>query len=154
MSRPVDLRLATEAIHEALAAQRKQVTRIIAEDRALIAGSRRAIDNSRELLGETEHPVRGVAARLEKLTLDPPRVPLDVTLLGQRRMDKEAIRQHLVVAQQHVELGERHIKRQREIVEELDSDQRSARSLLTTFEEMQVTHVADRDRLQDLLDAS
>jgi len=47
-------------------------------------------------------------------------------------MAKETIRQNLAMAQHHVELGEKHIKRQREIVEDLDSDQRSARSLLKT----------------------
>ena len=69
-------------------------------------------------------------------------------------MDKETIRRKLELANQHVELGERHIIRQREIVAEFERDQDAARALLATFEEIQITHVADRDRLQDLLNAT
>lgn len=67
MPRSVHLSLAYEAIHETLTAQREQVARIVEEDKELIARSRRAIENSRALLRETEHLVSDIAAKLERL---------------------------------------------------------------------------------------
>lgn len=65
-------------------------------------------------------------------------------------MDRAMLERHLRTARDHVELGEQHVTRQRELVAELDRDGHDtamARTLLRTFEDMQATHVADRDRL-------
>lgn len=61
----------------------------------------------------------------------------------------------LAMLEQHVLLGERHITRQREIV--ADFHQKGFRSdlaeeLLTLFEEMQLLHVAHRDRIHKRLE--
>jgi hypothetical protein len=67
----------------------------------------------------------------------------------------------LAQAEQHVAQGERHITRQRELIAELERDGHdvtaaSARDLLRLFEELQIMHVADRDRyrreLTEMLD--
>ena len=62
--------------------------------------------------------------------------------------------EHLRQAREHVALGERHLARQREIVgeyERLGLDVASAAWLLSLFEELQVLHVAGRDRLEEQL---
>ena len=72
-------------------------------------------------------------------------------------MDREMLKQRLIVAEEHILLGERHIVRQRELVAELERDGHDtaeAIRLLTSFEELQVLHIADRDRLRRELDAS
>jgi hypothetical protein len=70
------------------------------------------------------------------------------------RVDQDMIKRHFEQAERHVALGKKHIARQREIVAELERDghdTRSARSLLSQFEELQKMHVADRDRHRDML---
>ncbi|TGQ71001.1 hypothetical protein EN829_001030 [Mesorhizobium sp. M00.F.Ca.ET.186.01.1.1] len=57
----------------------------------------------------------------------------------------------LALLEQHVLLGERHIARQREIVADFqDRGFRAdlAEELLELFEEMQLLHIAHRDRLR------
>jgi arginine repressor len=61
------------------------------------------------------------------------------------------LEEHLSQAEQHIALGERHIARQREIVAELERDGHDiteATRLLTLFEETQLLHLTDRDRIQ------
>jgi hypothetical protein len=58
--------------------------------------------------------------------------------------------EHLALARKHVADGERHVRRQREIVAELDRgahDTSQGKDLLRLFEELQVFHVSHRDRL-------
>ncbi len=67
-------------------------------------------------------------------------------------MERAMIERHLVQAEEHVLLGEKHILRQREILAELDRgghDTTQAAALLVTLEESQILHVADRDRLKE-----
>lgn len=67
------------------------------------------------------------------------------------------LRQHLAQAEQHVALGERHVRHQREIVAKLEQDGHDAEEalkLLAQFEELQALHIADRDRLRKELEAS
>jgi hypothetical protein len=64
------------------------------------------------------------------------------------------IQDHLAQAEEHVQLGLTHIAKQHAIIAELERDgldAKMARELLTTFEEMQRSHVADRDRLREEL---
>jgi hypothetical protein len=64
-------------------------------------------------------------------------------------MDRTTVCERLEQARRHVEAGERHISRQREIVSELERDGREADRtgrLLATFEELQKIHLEDRDR--------
>lgn len=65
-------------------------------------------------------------------------------------MDKAMIRDHLAQAEEHVALGLTHIAKQHAIIAHLERDgidATLARDLLATFEDMQKSHVADRDRL-------
>jgi len=65
-------------------------------------------------------------------------------------MNNSLIEAHLVLAEEHVAQGERHIARQRELIELLSRgghDTTAARKLLQSFADSQVMHVADRDRL-------
>lgn len=65
-------------------------------------------------------------------------------------MDRYVLAEHLLQAERAVQLGERHIHRQRQIIEELERNSHPAelaRDLLRVFEQSQVLHVADRDRL-------
>ena len=67
-------------------------------------------------------------------------------------MDRHLALQHLAKAQQHVADGERHIHNQRRIiaqVEQRGDDPAESKRLLALFEELQKTHVADRDRLAE-----
>jgi hypothetical protein len=69
-------------------------------------------------------------------------------------MDRAVIQEHLQRARAHVAEGERHIGRQREIVEELERDGHDtelARELLATLQEVQEAHIALRDRLAKML---
>lgn len=66
-------------------------------------------------------------------------------------MDRAAIAKHLVQAEGHVRLGEKHIGTQRAIVAHFEAsgqDSAQARDVLDTFISMQTSHVADRDRLR------
>jgi hypothetical protein len=72
-------------------------------------------------------------------------------------MDKVMIRDHLALAEEHVQLGLFHIAKQHAIIAELERDGLDAtlaREVLATFEEMQGAHVADRDRLKAELEAA
>jgi len=71
-------------------------------------------------------------------------------------MDRELLTKHLALAEKHVLEGERHIRRQREIIEELRQhghDTSAASKLLAEFERTQASHIADRDRLRGELSA-
>jgi hypothetical protein len=66
-------------------------------------------------------------------------------------MDRQMLLEHLAMANKHVETGERHVRRQRELIAELERDGHdtaSARQLLEQFEKLQEMHIADRDRIQ------
>jgi|GEM_PF-1872635 hypothetical protein len=70
-------------------------------------------------------------------------------------MDKQLVEQYLKLAKQHVAQGRRHITRQKQIIFELtrgQQDTSQARGLLSTFEELQLMHVAERNRLQKELE--
>jgi arginine repressor len=65
-------------------------------------------------------------------------------------MDRRMWERHLVQAEQHVALGERHIARQYELVAKLERDGQDAteaKLFLDTLQELQATHIAHRDRL-------
>jgi hypothetical protein len=69
-------------------------------------------------------------------------------------MDRATIEQHAKRADEHVAEGERHIRRQREIIAELERDGHNtevARELLATLEVMQKSHLDIRDRLAKML---
>lgn len=70
------------------------------------------------------------------------------------RLDRAMLERHLKLAEEHVELGRRHLAQQMAIVSKLEQDGRNttkARALLATFESMQEIHEADRDRLEKKL---
>jgi propanediol utilization protein len=70
-------------------------------------------------------------------------------------MDRKIVEDHLKQAEEHVALGERHIKRQREIVAELHGhghNTEESRRLLQQFEEIQTLHVEGRDRLRRMIE--
>jgi hypothetical protein len=65
-------------------------------------------------------------------------------------MERELLKQHLVLAEKHIAEGIAHVERQRQIVEGLERDgQDVGRSadLLALFEETLRTHIDERDRL-------
>ena len=65
-------------------------------------------------------------------------------------MDRAFFEHALLLALQHIEIGHRNVARQREIVAELGRDGHDttlARDLLANFEELQLIHMADRDRV-------
>ena len=73
-------------------------------------------------------------------------------------MDRAMLEDHLALAERHVAQGEDHIRRQREIVDQLTRNGhieyvQNARELLAQFEELQALHVGDRDRLKGELSA-
>ena len=71
-------------------------------------------------------------------------------------MDRKLIEQHLKLARQHVAEGRRHIARQKQIIIKLmqgQHDTSQARRLLSTYEELQLMHIAERNRLQKELEA-
>ncbi|MBV8534283.1 MAG: hypothetical protein JO128_01750 [Alphaproteobacteria bacterium] len=66
-------------------------------------------------------------------------------------MDRRMLLEHLAMANRHVEKGERHVRRQRELVAELERDGHNtveAKKLLEQFEKLQEMHKADRDRIE------
>ena len=70
-------------------------------------------------------------------------------------MDKETVMNHLAQAEDHVALGERHLADQRALIAELTRDGHDisqAKELLATFEQTQLLHVEDRDRLRKELE--
>ena len=65
-------------------------------------------------------------------------------------MDRHILNRHLAQVEEHVCLGEQHIARQHEIIAALRASGRDttrALALVRQFEEMQVLHLAHRDRL-------
>ncbi len=70
-------------------------------------------------------------------------------------MDKQLLEQHLKLAKQHVAQGRRHITRQKQIIFELTRGQQDTSAspwALSTFEELQLMHLAERNRLQKELE--
>ena len=66
-------------------------------------------------------------------------------------MDRALIVQHLAQAERHIASGQQRIERQRQIIGELECDGRdlaTAKHLLAQFEETQLLHIKDRDRLK------
>ena len=66
-------------------------------------------------------------------------------------MNRDLLATHLKQAERHVVEGEEHIARQRELIVRLERqghDIESAVKLLSTFEQTQASHIADRDRLR------
>lgn len=65
-------------------------------------------------------------------------------------MDRRILEDHLRQAKQHAWVGLQHIRRQREILEELERDGHDTamgRTLLKTYEGTQQMHEADAQRL-------
>jgi len=65
-------------------------------------------------------------------------------------MDRALLTNRLYQAERHVANGERHIARQFDLIAELQRDGHDtteAKALLKKFEELQVMHLNDRDRL-------
>lgn len=68
-------------------------------------------------------------------------------------MDRTLIAQHLAEAERHVAQGYTHIERQSQVVTDLSHGDdpelaKSAAELLKQFEDMQILHVVNRDRLR------
>ena len=66
-------------------------------------------------------------------------------------MDRDMLLRHLAKANEHVEKGERHVSRQRELLAELERDGHDttrAKQLLEQFEKLQEMHKAGRDRIE------
>ncbi|HWI25625.1 MAG TPA: hypothetical protein VN668_01565 [Stellaceae bacterium] len=69
-------------------------------------------------------------------------------------MDRAKIEHNLALAETHVAKSERIVGEQRKLVAELERDGHSAelaRTLLTSYEQTLRLHIADRERLRDLL---
>jgi len=74
-------------------------------------------------------------------------------------MKRTMLLHHLGQAERHIVEGERHIWRQREIIDELERHGHGqsltanmARDILHSFETAQSAHIADRERLIDWLE--
>ena len=70
-------------------------------------------------------------------------------------MDLSMVRQHLAEAEEHVALGERHIARQVQIIDELARANQLtglAFDLLDNYCQLQVCHIAHRDRIRKQID--
>ena len=66
-------------------------------------------------------------------------------------VDRARLERHLLQAERHVLEGESHVARQRAVVAERQRqglDAREATDQLRQFEELQATHIAERDRLR------
>ena len=73
-------------------------------------------------------------------------------------MDRATLKQHLALAEEHVAKSQEHITRQQELVAELECHGHTrvaekAKRLLAQFLELDVLHVAHRDRLKQQLDS-
>jgi len=97
------------------------------------------------LVGSSQSPARGVVAGL---------FYVEATGRGKKRV-KRAIKSVGQFVERHVRDGERHLLRQREIVDELERHGRGnsqaakiAREISDTFEEAQSAHLNDRAHLQ------
>ena len=65
-------------------------------------------------------------------------------------MDREHILERIAETERHINLGEQHLARQRQIIAELERDGHDAsqaRHLLRTFEDTQALHAVDLERL-------
>jgi hypothetical protein len=72
-------------------------------------------------------------------------------------MDRATLKQHLALVEEHVAKSQKHIVRQRELIAELERHAHThvaeeAKRLLVQFLELDVLHVAHRDRLKQKLD--
>jgi hypothetical protein len=72
-------------------------------------------------------------------------------------MDRATLKQRLALAEEHVAKSQRHIAQQQELVAELERHRHTrvaeeAKRLLAQFLELDVLHVAHRDRLKQELD--
>jgi hypothetical protein len=66
-------------------------------------------------------------------------------------IDRDTLQQHLAQAEGHMKMSRKHIASQREFVAELvrgGHDSSQALALLSRFEELQLLHIADRNRLR------
>ena len=60
------------------------------------------------------------------------------------------LKRHLAQAKAHVEAGRKHIVRQRKLIAKLERgghDTKQARAFLDELEQLQATHIADRERI-------
>lgn len=67
-----------------------------------------------------------------------------------RAMDRNMILKQLALVEEHMGQGEQHIRRQREIIDDLvrhGQDVIAARELLSAFEETQARHTNERSRV-------
>ena len=67
-------------------------------------------------------------------------------------MDTQLLRQRLEEAERHVDEGKRLLRKQCQIILELEidgHDSSRARALLHTLEQTQIMHIADRDRIRE-----
>jgi hypothetical protein len=65
-------------------------------------------------------------------------------------MDREMLKRHLALAEEHIATGEKNIARQRDLIAQLERDgydTASARTFLREFEQLQALHIAERERL-------
>ena len=65
-------------------------------------------------------------------------------------MDRTLLEEHLDLARRHIALGQKHLMRQKEIIDELERDGHDvneAKYLLDLFKDVQALHIAHRDRL-------
>jgi hypothetical protein len=72
-------------------------------------------------------------------------------------MDRATTEQHLALAEKIVEQAERHVRRQREVADELKRDGYDAckaEELLLAFEKSRSLHIAELERLRDELAAT
>jgi hypothetical protein len=69
-------------------------------------------------------------------------------------MDRKTLAEDLERAEQYVSLGESRLRSQQRVIAELERDghdSKMAHTLYRTFEELQATHIASRDRLAGAL---
>ena len=69
------------------------------------------------------------------------------TLRALKRMNRDLLKQHFLLAEKHIAEGTLHVERQRRIVENLQHDLDKSADLLELFEETLRTHIDERDRL-------
>jgi hypothetical protein len=71
-------------------------------------------------------------------------------------MSRQAVEKHLRAAERIVALGEKHIRKQRRLLTELERDSHpteTAREVLRNYESMQTTHIHHRDIIKRELTA-
>jgi hypothetical protein len=65
-------------------------------------------------------------------------------------MDREMLKRHLALSEEHIATAEKNISRQRNLIAQLERDGHdtaSARTFLREFEQLQALHIAERERL-------